>query len=49
MLIHNQTIASISNFHLLYVESQRTRAEATHEEQTCFVRCSCLLVRVSML
>jgi hypothetical protein len=33
MLIHNQTIASISNFHRLYVESQRTRAEATHEEQ----------------
>jgi hypothetical protein len=34
MLIHNQTIASISNFHRLYVESQRTGAEsATHEDQ----------------
>jgi hypothetical protein len=33
-LIHNQTMAAISNFHKLYVESQEARTEAaTHGEQ----------------
>jgi len=34
ILIHNQAMAAISNFHGLYIESQRATTEsATHEEQ----------------